>query len=317
MKKLLLSITALLMVGGLFAQTADEVNSKYNEAATLLTAKNYKAAIPVLEATIELAETSDADVSETLADAQRYLVISYDNLGKNSARNKKFDESLMYFKKASVLAGSANNIIAKNKADNMIAAVYGMQGGMKVKEEDFAAAATLYDQAVIANPRNTKNVLTAAQVNAKAGNLDKAAEYYESIIKLGDSHSKYKDDADKAKAAYTIDLVNIAVAATDFDSAKSNLDKVLVFDPENATALSTIVKIANNFKNYSAVIANGPKAVAVQTDAAEKSNLSFILGAAYETQKDIAKAIACYKTVTAGDFVAAAKTQAEALSKAK
>lgn len=315
MKKILLSVATFLIVGVVSAQTADEVNTKFNEAATLLQAKNYKAAIPVLEETIKMAKTSEEDVASTLAEAQKHLISSYTNLGASDAKAKNYEGALDDLQKASALALETKNSAAQGKANNMIAAIYTLQGNEKVAASEFEAAAALYDKAVAINDKNTKNILTAAQVHAKAGNLEKAGTYYESLIELGKSHSKYAEDAQKAKDAYTIDLMNTAASATEFEVAEGAMNKVLAFDAENASALANLVKIANNFKKYDVVIANASKAITAQVDAVEKANLNFLLGAAYEIKQDKDKAIAAYKLVTSGDKADAAKKQIEALSK--
>lgn len=314
MKKIVLSFVSLLFVGVVAAQTADEVNLKFNEAAELFKAKKFEEAISAFEATIKLAESSSDEVVETLTQAQTLLVTSCINAGANLAKEAKYDEGLVLLLKASSLA-ELSSPKDKPKADNMIATIYAIEGAEKVKAEDYKAASEFYIKAVAANDKNTKNILLAAQTSAKAGDMAKAGEFYESLIALGATHSKYAEDAATAKTAYTTDLMNIAATATDFDAANVAIQKVIAFDPASAVAYSNLIKSANNFKNYDAVISNGDKAVELQSDPAEKSDLYFLVGAAYEIKQDKAKAIASYKNVVAGDKVAAAKAQVAALSK--
>ncbi|MFI3268393.1 MAG: tetratricopeptide repeat protein [Rikenellaceae bacterium] len=315
MKKILLSVATLLVAGVVSAQTATEVNTKFNEAATLLNEKNYAGAVTAFEETISMAQGSDEDVTSTLSDAQKYLVSTYITYGKSIAAKGSFDESLVVFQKAYDLASLTSNIKGKMDSENMLVAVYSAQGSAKLKAEDNAGALEIYEKAVAISPKNTKTLLTAAQLSAKTGDLEKAGTYYESIIALGESHSKYQPDAEKAKAAYTIDLINTAVTAPDYDTAEASLNKILSFDPESATALSTLVKTANNYKKYDVVIANADKAIEVQTEDVEKSNLNFLAGVAYEVKENTTKAVSHYKQVTAGDNAAAAKAQISAISK--
>ena len=49
----MLAAAAIFAATGLSAQTVSEVNTKFNEAAALIQAKDFGAAIPVLEQTIE------------------------------------------------------------------------------------------------------------------------------------------------------------------------------------------------------------------------------------------------------------------------
>ncbi|MFI3262319.1 MAG: tetratricopeptide repeat protein [Rikenellaceae bacterium] len=315
MKKFLLSVATILTVGVASAQTAAEVNTKFNEAAALLNAKNYSGAIPVLEETIKMAQSATEDVSSTLSESQKYLINAYIADGKVTASKGNFDKSLEDFQKAYDLSSLTSNISGKKNAETMLVAVHSAQGGKYLKAGDNAAALESYEKAVAISPKNTKVLLTAAQLSAKNGDLEKAGTYYETIINLGDSHSKYQADAEKAKAAYTIDLMNIAATATDFETAEASINKVLSFDPTSAVALSTLVKSANNYKKYDVVIANADNAIAAQTEDAEKGNLNFLAGVAYEVKENTTKALSHYKQVTAGDNVAAAKTQVTALSK--
>ena len=61
--KFLLAAAAIFAATGLSAQTVSEVNTKFNEAAALIQAKDFGAAIPVLEQTIEMGLNAGADAS--------------------------------------------------------------------------------------------------------------------------------------------------------------------------------------------------------------------------------------------------------------
>ena len=76
-----------------------------------------------------------------------------------------------------------------------------------------------------------------------------------------------------------------------------------------------MIQSANNFKKFDEVIANADQAAQLQSDDELKSTIYFLLGVAYQTKEDKAKAIEAYKKVVAGSNVEAAKAQVEALSK--
>lgn len=315
MKKTFFSIIALLFSGAVAAQTADEVNLKFNEAVPLITAKKYMEAIPVLEKTVEMATASTDDVAETLTEAQKQLATCYTTAGAMLAKQAKYDEALAFLKKASDIAELTQNSSMKSRADKMVGTIYSIEGDEKIKAEDFKGAAEFYVKAVSVDDKNTSAMIKAAQAYAKVGEMDKAGEYYSSVISLGATHSKYADDATTAKTAYTTDLMNAAATAENFETAQTALEKILSFDATNANAYSNLIKSANNFKKYDIVISNATKAVEAQTDAAEKSDLYFLIGAAYEIKQDKANAISAYKNVVSGDKAADAKKQIEALSK--
>ena len=68
-------------------------------------------------------------------------------------------------------------------------------------------------------------------------------------------------------------------------------------------------------KDYAKVIELGEAAAAAQPDETEKSDVYFILGAAYNAKEMKPQAIEALKKVTAGDNVAAAQKSVAELSK--
>ena len=57
MKKVMLAVVALVATITGSAQTANDVNTNYNEAAELLQAKSFAAAVPLLVEVVEMGET--------------------------------------------------------------------------------------------------------------------------------------------------------------------------------------------------------------------------------------------------------------------
>ena len=75
-----------------------------------------------------------------------------------------------------------------------------------------------------------------------------------------------------------------------------------------------LIQTANNLKKYDIVVANGAEAYAAQQDEAQKANIAYLLGVAYQNRGNNAKAIEWLKKVTAGGNVAAAKALASELA---
>ncbi len=305
---------ALCFSNYVLAQTAAEVKTKFNEAATAYQAKKMQEAIPLFEKTIEMANASSEDVVEVLENSQKYLANAYLTVGANQAKAGQLDQALATLIKAEDLGDIANQTV-KMRAGTMISTIYIMQGSELLKAEKFQEAADICNKAVERNNKDTKNALLAAQCYSKAGNAEKATELYKMVIELGKTHSKYEEDATKAKQAFASDLLQDATKAEKYEDVKANFDKVMQLDSANAQAYLVLIQSANNFKKFDEVIANADQAAQLQSDDELKSTIYFLLGVAYQTKEDKAKAIEAYKKVVAGSNVEAAKAQVEALSK--
>ena len=90
------------------AQTADEVNAKFNEAATLYNNKDYNGAITALEKTVEMSQSSSDDCLATMTEAQSYLAKCYRNLGVQDASAGRFDDAAEKLTKARDLSEMAD-----------------------------------------------------------------------------------------------------------------------------------------------------------------------------------------------------------------
>ncbi len=315
MKKTLLTLASLLLFSaGAMAQTLDEVNTKFNEAATLYNNKDFTGAITALEETINMANSSKDDCLTTMTEAQAYLARCYRNLGVKDASAGNFDsaaEKLIKAKELSEMAdpGSVRAI------ESVLSKVYQAQASTALKAEDYAKAAEYYEKAVAANEKDTNAMLLAAQCYGKLGNFEKAEEFYTKVIELGKTHSKYAEAAQTAKDAYITDLLSSAVKAEDYAVAKPLIEKAIAVDSLSSQANMLLLQSANNAKDFDTVIAAGDQAIAAQADDESKSNACFLVAVAAQTKGDNAKAIKYYQMVTAGPNAETAKAQVAALNK--
>ncbi len=106
-----------------------------------------------------------------------------------------------------------------------------------------------------------------------------------------------------------------AANASNADEAIALTTRLLEIDPTNAQAQLLRMQTINNQKNYAQVIEFGEAAAEAQTDEAQKSEVYFMLGKAYENQSNTGKAIEAFRKVTAGDFAAQARSLITELNK--
>ena len=145
---------------------------------------------------------------------------------------------------------------------------------------------------------------------------EKGMEHYEAIA--AKTHPKYADDAAKAKAdmaLYTNNMVAKMQAANDLDGIIKMADELLAKNPENALAQNVRLQAYADKKDYAKVIELGQAAADAQTDAADKSQMYYLLGAAYNAREMKPQAIAAFKQVTDGPNAENAKTALAELSK--
>lgn len=314
--KLAFALAVVLLTGGaVFAQTAEDVQEKFNEAAKLLNEKKFSEAVPLFEEVIRMGETVP-DATESVENAQKYLPLAAFNAGMTAAQASKFDEAVGFFNKA-IEVGALYDPSTEMKAVKMAANVYMVQGNASFNEKAYAKALDFFEKGYQIDPANTKLLLNMARSYAELGQLDNAAEKYQSLIDLGLTHSKFKEDAEVAKKeleGLMLAAASAAAQAKNMADVNKYVDYVVASNPENAVAPLLRIQAAINVKDYDTVIQYGEAAAQVQTDAAAKSNIYFFMGSAYENKGNKAKAVEAYKKVTGGPNAAAAAAQAKALA---
>lgn len=300
------TLAAAVMVLGASAQTVEEVGLKMKEAGELINAKKLVEAIPVIEEVIKMGQAAGADAVDITSQAQKLLPQLYMQKGSDLAKAKKMDEAIGAFAKAESLADLQGDVMTTRKAGRIISQLYMMQGIESFNTKDYTKALESFQKGVKQDPDNIQLAYFTAKSYAELGDLDKATELYKTVIAAGAENSKYAKQAEDAKKDMEI---YILVAAS--EAAKGgDLEKVqtLVAEiPDNADAGLLLIQTANNLKKYDAVIANGAKAYAAQSDEAKKADIAYLLGVAYQNKGNNAKAAEWLRKVNAGGNVAAAK----------
>lgn len=121
---------------------------------------------------------------------------------------------------------------------------------------------------------------------------------------------KYAEDVVKAKEnikLYTNNRIAKLQGENDFDGIIAVADEMLAVNPQDALAQKIRLQALFDKKDYAGVIASAEEAAAGQTDEEERSDVYFILGAAYNARTMPQQAIDALSKVTAGANVAAAQ----------
>jgi tetratricopeptide (TPR) repeat protein len=312
--KIVLSAIALVAAGSLSAQ---DVNAKYTQAAEAMQARNFAAAIPLFEQVI--AEGIDTEGAEALVTgAKQYLPQAVYAMGGAAFQGGRHDEALASFTKAAELAELYGNVNVLNNARTWIGRTVMAQGANAFNSKDYAAAAAIFQRGYDANPNDTAVALNLALSYSGLKDFAKSGEIYKNIIALGASDSRFEADAAKARENWSLDVLEQAstsARAGEFQAAIDATDALLAVIPSDAAAQLTRLQAYNSLKDYAKVVELGDAVAEAQTTDEERSGVYYLVGAAYQNQQNLPKAIETYRKVTAGDNVAAARTQITELQK--
>lgn len=324
MKKIVLMAVALLSFGLASAQSASEITAKYNEAAAALQAKDWAKALENFEAVVKGGmDSEDSNVLNCVATSKKYIPTCYQRLGLRAAGAKKYDEAIKFLSTAAEKAELWGDGTAKVKSNQILAKVYQAQGGEAFNAGNYADAVAVFEKGYAANKRNTEMALFLAESYFKLGEYQKGMDVCTNIC--GMNATKYAEAIAEAKekmAMYTNNEVARLQQAGDQDGIIAMADSMLATDPTSALAEKIRIQAYNNKKEYDKVIELGENAAAAQTVEEEKSDVYFIIGAAFNAKynaggnKDAAlkdKAVAYLQKVTAGGSVEAAKAALESL----
>lgn len=315
---MLLAAVAIFAVSGLSAQTVSEVNAKYNEAAALIQAKNFKDAIPVLEQTVEMGLNAGDEASATVQSAQKLIPTCYFQYGLALCRENRFEEALPVLDKAVSYAELYQDVKVLSNAKRLISQTYTALGANAFNSEQWDKAIEIFSKGYEANPTDTDLALYLAESYAMAGDYENGLKIYHDIVALEERHSRYAEPAAKAreKIVYyqTLRAVEAAKAGNE-PEVYAIVEDILSVDPSNPEANLLRIQTATNNQEWSRIIEWGEASAQAQTDEAMRSDIYFMLGAAYQNTENKDAAIANYRKVTAGGNVAAAHEQINVLSK--
>ncbi len=317
MKQCFLMVAALLSFGLASAQTSNEIVTKYNEGAAAMQAKDFAKAATLLEqVVVEGMDSEDNTVLNCVQTSKKYIPTCYYMLGGRAIKSNNYEEALANFSKSAEKAELYGDNQAKMKANAWVAKVYLVQGGEAFNNKDYAKAAEVFAKGYAANPRNTEMALNLAMSYCESGDYEKGMEVYRNICNM--PAEKYAEEIAKAKenmSLYTNNEVAKMQAAGDNDGIIAMAEKMLASDPASALAEKIRIQAYNNKKDYAKVIELGETAAMAQTDDDDRSDVYFILGAAYNAKEMKEQAVATLKKVTSGNSVEAAQKALVELTK--
>ncbi|MEG0498760.1 MAG: hypothetical protein RSB29_05935 [Alistipes sp.] len=313
MKKLLVSIVALMSVVSLAAQ---DLTTIYNDAAAAYTAKDYATAADAFAKVIATgAESADPDAAQIVATAKATLPKCYFQLGGRAVQGQNFEAALPNFVKSAELAELYGDNAQMAKSSAWVNKIYQAQGGAAFNNKDYAKAAEVFAKLYAAAPNNTELAMNLAMsyselamANDDMSQYEKGMDIYESVAAMKEPQfTAVASKATEMMTLYTNNMVAKMQKAGNTAGIIAMADAMLAKNPANAVAQKVRVQAYSDKKDYAKVIELGSAAAEAQTAADDKSFIYLQLGAAYNAKEMKPQAIAAFQKVTAGPAVASAK----------
>ncbi len=315
MKKIFLLLVATALTTFSASAQSAEITAAYNEAAAAWGAKDYATAATKFDQVVEMG--MDEEGAESMvATAKTQLPKCYYQVGGRAMQSKDYTAAVENFSKAAELAELYDDVTTMQRANTWIGKVYQSEGGAAFNEKNYAAAIEPFSKGYAADPRNTDMAQWLAISYCETGDFEQGMAIFNNLVAMG-SNSRYAEAAAEATAnieLYTNNLIASMQSAGNYDGIIAFAEGLLEKDPANALAAKIRLQAYINKKDYAGVESVAKSTADMQTSEEERSNVYFILGAAYNAREMRDQAIAAFKQVTAGSNKAAAAAALEGLS---
>ena len=312
MKKLIMTVVALMGATALFAQT--DVVATFQQATANAKAGNYAEAIAQFESVVEAGwdiDDPDANQLKAIQGSKRFIVTCYNKLGVAAVNAKEYDAAIEYFTNAANSAEIYEDLAGMNKNKTMIGQVYQVQGADAFNSGDYATSIEVFSKGYAADPRNTEMALNLAESYFRSDMYQEGMKICTKIA--GMNAEKFAEAIAEAQSKmdmYTNNEVAKLQMANDYDgiiAMAAELD-------DAAMAAKITMQAYYGKKDFNKMIEASAAALEAQTTDEGRSNIYYLLGVAYNEKGQFDQAIAAMQQVTAGNNVANAAAVIEALT---
>ena len=315
MKKLIMTVVALMGATALFAQT--DVVATFQQATANAKAGNYQEAIAQFEAIIEAGwdiEEPDANQLKAIQGSRKFIVTCYNKMGVAAVNAKEYDLAIEHFTNAANCAELYEDQAGLNKNKTMIGQVYQVQGADAFNSGDYATAIEVFSKGYAADPRNTEMALNLAESYFKSDMYQDGMAICAKIVAMNpDKFAEAIAEAQAKMDMYTNNEVAKLQMANDYDgiiAMAAELD-------DAAMAAKITMQAYYGKKAFSQMVEFSTAALEAQTTDEGRSDIYYLLGVAYNEMGQFDAAIAAMQQVTAGNSVANAAAVIEALTAQK
>ena len=312
MKKLIMTVVALMGATTLFAQT--DVVATFQQGLANAKAANYTEAIAQFQEVVDASwdiEEPDANQLKAIAGSKKFIVTCYNKLGVAAINAKQYEDAVAAFTEAANSAELFEDVAAMNKNRTLIGQVYEVQGADAFNSGDYATAIEVFSKGYDADPRNTGMALNLAESFFKSDMYQKGMAICTAISQLNaDKFAEAIAEAQSKMAMYTNNEVAKLQMANDYDGIIAMAAEL----SDAALAQKITLQAYYAKKEFQKMVELSEAALAAQTTDEGRSDIYYLLGVAYNEMEQFDKAIAAMKNVTAGANVENAKAVITALT---
>ncbi|MBQ2239577.1 MAG: hypothetical protein II322_02040 [Alistipes sp.] len=315
MKKLIMTVVALMGATALFAQT--DVVATFQQATANAKASNYTEAIAQFEAVIEAGwdiMDPDANQLKAIQGSKKFIVTCYNKMGVAAVNAKEYEAAIEHFTNAANYAELYEDAAAMNKNKSMIGQVYQVQGADAFNNEDYATSIEVFSKGYAADPRNTEMALNLAESYFRSDMYQEGMKICTKIA--GMNADKFAEAITEAKAKmdmYTNNEVAKLQMANDYDGIIAMAAEL----EDAALAAKITMQAYYGKKDFGKMVEYSAVALEAQTTDEGRSDINYLLGVAYNEMGQFDAAIAAMQKVTAGNNVANAAAVIEVLAAQK
>lgn len=312
MKKLFLTVVAMLGATTLFAQT--DIVTLVQQGAASAKAGNYEEAIAQFDEVINgywEIEAPTANDEKAKAMAEKYTVTCYNKLGGRAYNAKEYEAAIAHFTAAAETAMLYNNEADRIKNLSFVGKCYEAMGATAFNSGDFAAAIEVFSKGYEADSRNTGMALNLAESYFRSNMYQDGMRVCSEIVAL--NPNKYAEaiaDAHAKMDMYTNNEVAKFQQANDYDGIIALAEQL----PDAAMAQKVIMQAYYGKKDFNKMVEISAAALEAQVTDEGRSDIFYLLGVAYNELSMFDKAIEAMTNVTAGNNVANAQAVIEALT---
>jgi len=319
--KILKKTLILLFIGFMsftYAQDLNEAGTAFNDGNEAYKAKNYKGAVEFYTQSIDMCQMIGGDAAELQTKVEAQLVNA---LYKNSMilyKGKKFDAAVEELKKTITAADAADNTKISNKAKAYIPKVYSSQGKGLVKQKKYDEALAIFDKALAYKENCVKAYYGQGLAYKGKEDIDAAITSFDKAIELGETNPKAAKTIKRVKSAGQKMLESNAAKELQIEHTQKAIDylnKSLSYGGNSSNTYYMLALAYNKQNKFTDAIAAANTGLTIE--GADKSNMQFELGKAYEGNGDNANACKAYKAVVSGPNVKAAAFQIKEVLKCK
>ena len=313
MKKLIMTVVALMGATSLFAQT--DMLATFQQGTANAKAGNYDEAIAqfqsVVEASFDLDEL-DANQQKALAGSKKFIVTCYNRMGNAAVAAKEYEKAIECYTNAANTAELYEDVANMSKNKSMIGQVYQVQGAEAFNSEDYATAIAIFSKGYEADPRNTAMALNLAESYFRSNIYQEGMKICSAIAALNpDKYAEAIAEAQAKMVMYTNNEVAKLQMANDYDGIIAMAAEM----EDAAMAQKVTMQAYYGKKDFAKMVELSEAAIAAQTTDEGRSDVYYLLGVAYNEMEQFDNAVAAMKNVTAGTNVANAQAVIAALQK--